>query len=151
MSEATKVMLKVEIADVSRLVYEGHSQYIVAPAAMGQVCIYPRHTPFLSSLIPGEVRVLTERNEILLFYVSGGFMEVKNSAVTVLADEMLRSEEIDREVALQAKQQAEMAMKSTLFSERDRAKLDLVKALAQLRVLEDLEISKIYKSHKGRN
>jgi F-type H+-transporting ATPase subunit epsilon len=84
------------------------------------------------------------------FYVSGGYIEAQKASVTILADHMLRSEEIDREAALAAKQQAEETLQgSRLFSERDRAKLELVKALAQLRILEQIEFTKLHQ-HSGK-
>lgn len=141
--------LQVEIADVSQQIFSGRCISVVAPAALGEVCILPRHTPFLSKLIPGEVKILTDQDDTQYFYVSGGYLEVADSKVTVLADQMLRSNEIDREAALQAQHHAEETLKkSHLFSERDRAKLELVKALAQLRVLEHVNITKLHKGRK---
>jgi F-type H+-transporting ATPase subunit epsilon len=149
MNHDEKRYLQVEIADVSQQIYSGRCASIVAPAALGEVCILPRHAPFLSKLIPGEVKVLTDDGDEQHFYVSGGYMEVANSMVTVLADQMLRSNEIDREAALAAQRHAEEVLhKSHLFTERDQAKLELVKALAQLRVLEHVDITKLRKGRK---
>jgi len=130
-------LLQVEIADVGQQLYSGRCLSITAPAALGEVCILPRHAPFLSKLVPGEIRLETEGNERLAYYVSGGYLEVKNSTVTILADRMLRSDQIDREAALTAKASAEAVLKtSAVDRDRDRAKLELIKALAQLRVVE---------------
>jgi F-type H+-transporting ATPase subunit epsilon len=141
--------LQVEIADVGQQIYSGSCVSLVAPAAFGEVCILPRHAPFLSKLQPGEIRLQTDKNERLLYYVSGGYLEVKNSTVTVLADRMLRSNEIDREAAEAAKAKAEQQLKtSPIDSVRDVAKLELVKALAQLRVLEHIELAKFSKQRR---
>ncbi len=141
--------MQVDIADVSQQLYSGLCLTVVAPAALGEVCILPRHTPFLSRLVPGEIRLLTDQDERLIYYVSGGYLEVKNSEVTVLADRMLRSGEIDREAALQAKANAEQVLKtSRIDSVRDHAKLELVKALAQLKVLEHVDMAKLRKTHR---
>lgn len=149
MSTNSPHYLQVEIADVSQQIYSGPCYSVVAPAALGEVCILPRHTPFLSRLVPGEIRLQTDQGETLRFYVSGGYMEAQRTSVTVLADQMLRSEEIDREAALEAKRHAEATLKkSHLFSDRDRAKLELVKALAQLRVLEHIDIHKLQKRRR---
>ncbi len=140
--------LRVEIADVGRQLYSGLCFSVTAPAALGEVCILPRHAPFLAKLRPGEIRLQTDQNEALRFYVAGGYLEVKNSIVTVLADRMLRTEEIDREAALASKAKAESVLKSSsVDSERDVAKLELVKALAQLRVLEHVDMARLRK-HK---
>lgn len=132
--------LQVDIADIGQQFYSGPCVSLVAPAAHGEVCILPRHAPFLSKLVPGEVRLHTEQDERLIYYVSGGYLEVKNSTVTVLADHMLRSEDIDREAALAAKAEAEHTLKTSPFdNERDLAKLELIQAIAQLRVLEHID------------
>ena len=142
MMESPRRFLQVEIADVSQQIFSGRCAYVVAPAALGEVCILPRHTPFLTRLLPGEVRLETDVGEKCFFFVSGGYMEVQRSSATILADRMLRSEEIDREAAFEAKRNAEAILKeSHLFTERDRAKLELVKALAQLRVLDHVRIA----------
>jgi F-type H+-transporting ATPase subunit epsilon len=149
MSSASPLWLQVEIADVSQQIFSGSCYSVVAPAALGEVCILPRHAPFLTRLLPGEIRLQTDQDETLRFYVSGGYMEAQRTSVTVLADQMLRSSEIDRESALEAKRRAEEVLKkSHLFTDRDQAKIELVKALAQLRVLEHVDIKKLQKRHR---
>jgi F-type H+-transporting ATPase subunit epsilon len=129
--------MQVDIADAAQQIYSGWCFSLTAPAALGEVCILPRHAPFLSKLVPGEICLQTEQGERLAYYVSGGYVEVKNSIVTVLADRMLRSQDIDREAALAAKAAAETVLKtSAIDRDRDRAELELIKVLAQLRVLE---------------
>ncbi len=142
--------LQVDIADAGQRIYSGACVSLVAPAAFGEVCILPRHAPFLSKLVPGEIRLQTaDQSERLLYYVSGGYLEVKDSTVTVLADRMLRSEEIDREAALAAKADAERTLKtSPIDNDRDLAKLELVKAIAQLRVLEHVDMIKLRKHRR---
>ena len=141
--------LTVEIADVGRQLFAGACLKLVAPAADGEVCILPRHAPLLTALRPGEVRLQTAGGEDRFFFVSGGFLEVKDSTVTVLADEMLRSTEIDRERAQAAREQAEQVLRESHFrNERDMAKLDLAKALAQLRVLQHAEIHRLKKTDR---
>lgn len=146
MSKQGRASFQLEIADVSQQLYSGLCLSLVAPAALGEICILPRHAPFLGKLVPGEIRLLTDQEDRLVYYVSGGYLEVKSSTVTVLADRMLRSEEIDQEAALAAKAAAETVLKtSAIDSVRDNAKLELVKALAQLRVLEHIHLAKLNK------
>lgn len=141
--------LHVEIAAVSRLLFSGPCTKLVAPAAHGEVCILPRHAPLLTALRIGQVRLQTATGEDQIFFISGGYLEVRDSEATVLADEMLRSDEIDRETALAAKREAEAALRrvNPLLRDRDPAKIDLIKALAQLQVLERAELIK----HKSRH
>lgn len=141
--------MQVDIADVGQQIHSGLCLSLVAPAAWGEVCILPRHAPFLSKLVPGEIRLETEQGERLVYYVSGGYLEVQDSTVTVLADRMLRSEEIDRAAALEAKARAERVLQTShIDSERDLAKLELVKAIAQLRVLEHIDMIKLRKHRR---
>jgi len=148
-SQQGRRTLQVDIADVGQQIYSGVCVSLVAPAAFGEVCILPRHAPFLSKLVPGEIRLQTGEDERLVYYVSGGYLEVVNSTATVLADRLLRSEEIDREAALAAKAEAERTLKtSPIDSERDLAKLELVKAIAQLRVLEHIDTIKLRKHRR---
>jgi F-type H+-transporting ATPase subunit epsilon len=146
MNPESRLHLEVKIADVGQEVYAGRCFSLVAPAALGQVCILPRHAPFLSKLLPGEIRLETVESENLFYYVSGGYLEVKDSAVTVLADRMLRSAEIDQEAALTAKARAEELLRASLVeSERDAARLELLKALAQLQVLQHVDMARLRK------
>lgn len=140
---------QVEIADVSRQIYSGNCSKLVAPAAFGEVCILFGHAPLLTRLRPGEIRLQSEVGEHQLFFVSGGFMEVQRRSVTILADQMLRSDEIDAEAAVQAKKRAEAALKrNPLFKARDEVQLQLLKALAQLKVLEQAEQLRLKKPYR---
>lgn len=130
-------LLQVDIIDVGRLIYTGPCQRITAPAAWGEVCILPRHAPLLTALQPGEIRLQNAAGDERFFYVSGGFMEVKDSTVSILADQALRTSEIDQQRAEEAREEAEQILREThLLEDRDIAKLELAKAIAQLRVLE---------------
>ena len=130
-------LLQVDIIDVGRLIYTGPCQRITAPAAWGEVCILPRHAPLLTALQPGEIRLQNAAGDERFFYVSGGFMEVKDSTVSILADQALRTSEIDQQPAEEAREEAEQILREThLLEDRDIAKLELAKAIAQLRVLE---------------
>lgn len=130
-------LLQVDILDVTRQLYSGACLRVVAPAALGEVGILPGHAPLLTRLRTGEIRLLMPEGNTGFYFVSGGFMEVSNSTVTVLADQMLRSEEIDRNAALEARQRAEETLRTShLFMERDAAQLALAEALVKLRILE---------------
>jgi F-type H+-transporting ATPase subunit epsilon len=131
--------LSVDVVDASRTLFSGRCLQLVAPAEYGEVCILPRHTPLLARLKAGEIRVKPLEGDEEFYYVAGGYLEVQPHCVTVLADEILRSDEIDEVAARRAQDEAEAILRdSKLFREKDKAKLDLVKALAQLRVVEHL-------------
>ena len=104
--------IKLEIVTAERQVYSGDVDFVSAPGVMGTLGILPKHSPLLTALEAGEVR-LKRGEEEQCFAISGGFMEVRPDQVIVLADTAERAEEIDLERANAARQRAE-----TLFQER---------------------------------
>lgn len=144
--QATQKFIQVEIVDIHRSLFSGECFSVVAPSVEGEVCILARHAPLLIKLIPGEIRIKSVQEELFSFYVSGGFLETIDSKVTVLADHMLRSDEIDREAALQSKLDAEIMLKDRRLSRehKDEAQLLLLKAVAQLKVLEHVNSNRLH-------
>ncbi len=131
--------LHVDIVSAEEEIFSGTANMVFAPAEMGEVGIAPRHTPLLTRLKPGEVRVQREGEEEQFFYVSGGMLEVQPHVVTVLADTAVRAKDLDEAAALKAKEHAERAMKDRK-SEFDfaKAKVELAEAMAQLRTIKKL-------------
>jgi F-type H+-transporting ATPase subunit epsilon len=128
--------IHVDIVSADTSIYSGLVEAIFASAIMGEVGIYPRHTPMLTRLKPGEVRVLVDGKEEQ-FYVSGGILEVQPSLVTILADTALRTDNLDQASALEAKADAERSLKDNGAKlENAEAKAKLAEAMAQLRCIE---------------
>lgn len=128
----------LDIVSLGGLVYSGPAVMVVAPAQAGKVAIYVRHAPLLTRLNPGKIKIQRPDDEEEFIYVSGGLLEVQPAVVTVLADVALRSAEIDEAAALAAKRRAEEALRdAVLFSDRDRAYAELIRAAAQLQTLQD--------------
>ena len=98
---------------------------VFAPAILGEVGIAPGHTPMLTQLGPGEVRLQIAGSEDQAFYVSGGMLEVQPKVVTILSDTALRAEDLDEAAVLKAKEDAERAMQES------DAKIDYATALTQ--------------------
>jgi F-type H+-transporting ATPase subunit epsilon len=107
---------------------------------MGEVGIYPRHTPMLTSIKPGALRIkLPENNEEQLIFVSGGILEVQPGLVTVLADTAIRGHDLDEAKALEVKRLAEETLKSNASEVNyAAAQSELVEALAQLQAIAKL-------------
>ncbi len=130
--------LRLEIVSAHAQVYSGLARMVSVQSVTGELGILPRHAPLMTFLAPGEVRIRTEADEEEYVYVDGGFMEVQPDIITILADTALRGDDIDEEAAQRARRAAEEAMRTaTLYSDRDLAQVELIKALAQLRTLED--------------
>lgn len=131
--------LHVDIVSAEEEIHSGPASVVYAPAEMGEVGIYPRHAPLVTRLKPGEIRVETPDGEELLFFVSGGLLEVQPHVVTVLADTAIRAKDLDEAAALEAQKKAEQAMRDkTSAMELAKAKAELVQAAAQLRAIQKL-------------
>ena len=130
--------MHVDIVSAEEEIFSGPVEMLIAPAAAGEVGIYPRHAPMLTPLKPGEVTVRNGNDE-RMFYVSGGVLEVQPHVVTVLADTAVRAKDLDEAKAVEAKKRAETAMKDKK-SEVDyaTAAAELLEAVAQLRAIEKL-------------
>lgn len=129
--------IHVDIVSAENEIFSGLAEAVFASAVEGEVGIYPRHTPMLTRLKPGEVRVLRDNGSEEQFYVSGGMLEVQPHVVTVLADTASRAADVDEAAALQAKADAERAL-SDSSAKRDfaEAQKELAEAMAQLRAIE---------------
>lgn len=117
--------IHVDIVSAEAEIYSGQAEMVFAPALMGEVGIAPGHTPMLTRLKPGEVRLKLSDGSEEAFYVSGGMLEVQPRMVTVLSDTAVRAHDIDEAAALEAKQRAEQ-----MLSDRS-AEIDYAKALAE--------------------
>jgi len=135
--------IHVDIVSAEQEIFSGLAEAVFASAVMGEVGIYPRHTPLLTKLKPGEVRVLKSNGEEEQFYVSGGMLEVQPHVVTVLADTAARAADVDEAAALQAKADAERALKDkSAKKDLAEAQKELAEAMAQLRAIERLRKGK---------
>jgi len=133
--------LKVEIVSAENEIYSGDATMVVASAQMGEVGIAPGHTPFITRIKPGEVHVRpTGDGEPLDIYVSGGLLEVQPNSVTILADTVLRADDIDEAAAQKAKEEAEAALAGGKVGEIDFAAVQaqLAEAAAQLEFIKKL-------------
>jgi len=125
--------LQLEVATPTRLVVSEAADEVVAPGIQGYFGVLPGHAPFLTTLGIGEVMYRTGREERHLA-VSGGFAEVRNDKVIVLADTAERPEEIDRARAERARERAERRLSGRAQDEIDyaRAAAALARALTRL-------------------
>ena len=117
--------IQIDIVSAEREIFSDEVEMVFAPATMGELGIAPGHTPLVTQLAPGEVRVKYPDGNEEGFYVSGGMLEVQPKIVTILSDTAIRAEDMDEAAVLKAKEEAERQL-------RDReAGIDYATALAQ--------------------
>jgi len=98
--------VEVLVATAEREVYRGEADFLAAPGAAGELGIMPKHTPLLSALAAGELRI-HRGEEIDEVFVSGGFIEVQPDMITVLADTAERASDVDEAAAIEAQRKAQ--------------------------------------------
>lgn len=132
--------IHVDVVSAEESIYSGDAEFVVLPGIMGELGIYPKHTPLITQIKPGEVRIkIPGQAEEQIVFVQGGYLEVQPDVVTVLSDTAIRAKDLDEAKALQAKQAAEQAMQNKASKEDvARAEGELAGALAQLAAIRRL-------------
>ena len=103
----------VDVVSAEEQIFSGEAEFAVFPGEAGELGIYPRHTPLLTRVKPGTVRLkIPDRDEFELVYVSGGILEVQPEMITLLADTAIRAHDLDEAKAIEARQRAEEAQKN---------------------------------------
>jgi len=128
-----------DIVSAEEKIFSGRVEMVIVSGALGDLGIAPGHTPLLTQLKPGPIRLILQNGEEEIFYASGGYVEVQPHLVSVLSDTALRADDVNEAAALEAKKLAEQAM-SEQNSEIDHAMaaIQLAEAMAQLRTLNSI-------------
>jgi len=134
---AQRPTLHVTIVTAERRVFDGEAEMVIAPGSEGQLGILPRHAPLLTTLKLGELRI-RQHGEDEGVFVAGGFLEVNNDQVTVLADDAERASAIDEEAAQRARDAAQEALRKAEQGgdAETAAAAELERAIGRLRVAE---------------
>ena len=116
--------LQVDVVSAEEQIFSGEAKFVALPGEMGELGIYPRHTPLITRIKPGAVRIIRADNDEEEFvFVAGGILEIQPGSVTVLADTAIRGKDLDEAKATEATKAAEEAVKN--------AKSDIDLAAAQ--------------------
>ena len=132
--------VQIDVVRAEESIFSGEAEFVVAPAKMGEVGIYPNHAPMITTLKSGSLKIkLADKKEEQVIYVSGGILEVQPGMITVLSDTAIRAKDLDESKAAAAKKAAEEAMKNK-SSDMDYAKAqaELAEAMAQIQAIEKL-------------
>ena len=131
------------IVSAEQEIFAGQVEMVVASGTIGELGILPGHTPLLSGVKPGPVRLILEGGEEQIFFASGGFIEVQPTSITILADTAMRADDLDEAEALEAKKKAELELLGQR-SDIDFARItaDLQEQAAMLRTIQKVRNKK---------
>ena len=119
--------IQVDVVSAEESIFAGEAEFVALPGEVGELGIYPRHTPLITRIKPGVVRIkVPGKNEEELIFVAGGILEVQPHVVTVLADTAIRGKDLDEAKAREALQRAEEARRNA------NSDMDIAKAEAEL-------------------
>jgi F-type H+-transporting ATPase subunit epsilon len=134
------IRVHVDVVSAEELIFSGQTDFAVFPGEAGELGIYPRHTPLLTRIKPGTIRLkVPDSDEYELVYVSGGMLEVQPALITVLADTAIRAHDLDEAKASEAKRRAEEALRNRASDlNLATAEAELAQAVAQLQAIKKL-------------
>ena len=119
--------IHVDVVSAESLIFSGEAEFVALPGEAGELGIYPKHTPLITRIKPGAVRIkVVGREEEEFVFVAGGLLEVQPNAVTVLADTAIRGHDLDEAKAMEAKKLAEEQLVNK------ESKIDYAKAQSEL-------------------
>jgi len=128
--------IHVDIVSAEKEIWSGPATMVFAPGEMGELGIAPRHTPLLTRLKAGEVRVQDQHGAEESYFISGGILEIQPHVVTVLTDTAVRAEDLDEAAGIKAREEAEEHM-ADQKSDMDyaKAKIELAEAAAMMETI----------------
>ena len=121
--------IHVDVVSAEESIFSGEARFVALPGEAGELGIYPRHTPLITRIRPGAVRIETAEGGEEFVFVAGGILEVQPDTVTVLSDTAIRGKDLDDDKASKAKAAAEEALKNA------KSDIDIAMAQSELAVM----------------
>ena len=121
--------IHVDVVSAEQSIFSGEAKFVALPGEAGELGIYPRHTPLITRIKAGSVRIEKADGSEEFVFVAGGILEVQPGCVTVLSDTAIRGDDLDEAKANTARQAAEEALKNA------KGELDLAKAQGELAIM----------------
>jgi F-type H+-transporting ATPase subunit epsilon len=130
----------VDVVSAEESIFSGEAEFVALPGEAGELGIYPKHTPLITRVRPGAVRIqVAGRSDEEFVFVAGGILEVQPNRVTVLADTAIRGADLDEAKAQEAKKRAEELMQNKDAAiDYAKAQAELATAIAQLAAIAKL-------------
>jgi F-type H+-transporting ATPase subunit epsilon len=121
--------IHVDVVSAEESIYSGEAKFVALPGEAGELGIYPRHTPLITRIKAGSVRIEKADGSEEFVFVAGGILEVQPNRITVLSDTAIRGKDLDEEKANAAKAAAEEALKNA------KTEFDVAKAQSEMYVI----------------
>ncbi|MES2091096.1 MAG: F0F1 ATP synthase subunit epsilon [Pseudomonadota bacterium] len=122
--------IHVDVVSAEESIFSGEATLVSLPGESGELGILPRHTPLITRIKPGAVRIMrADNNEEEFVFVAGGLLEVQPGCVTVLADTAIRGKDLDEAKATEAKRLAKESLQTA------KGDLDLARAQSELQIM----------------
>ena len=121
--------IHVDVVSAEESIFSGEAKFVALPGEAGELGIYPRHTPLITRIRPGAVRIEKADGTEEFVFVAGGLLEVQPTSVTVLSDTAIRGKDLDESKANEAKATAEEALKNA------KSDVDIAMAQSELAVM----------------
>jgi F-type H+-transporting ATPase subunit epsilon len=121
--------IHVDVVSAEESIFSGPATFVALPGEAGELGIYPRHTPLITHIKPGSVRITKPDGEEEFVFVAGGILEVQPNVITVLSDTAIRGKDLDEAKAAEARKQAEEALKNA------KSEIDMARATSELAIL----------------
>ncbi|WP_374623336.1 F0F1 ATP synthase subunit epsilon [Pandoraea sp.] len=129
--------IHVDVVSAEEQIFSGRARFVALPGEAGELGILPGHTPLITRIKPGAVRIEDEAGNEDFVFVAGGILEVQPGTVTVLADTAIRGKDLDEAKAAEAKRRAEEALSNKDSNiEYATAQAELAEAIAQLAAIQ---------------
>jgi len=121
--------IHVDVVSAEESIFSGEARFVALPGEAGELGIYPRHTPLITRIKPGSVRIEMADGSEEFVFVAGGILEVQPDGVTVLSDTAVRGKDLDEEKANQARLAAQEALKNA------KSEIDIAKIQSELAIM----------------
>jgi len=121
--------IHVDVVSAEESIFSGEARFVALPGEAGELGIYPRHTPLITRIKPGSVRIEMADGKEEFVFVAGGILEVQPDCVTVLSDTAVRGRDLDEEKANEARLAAEEALKNA------KSDIDIAKIQSELAIM----------------
>lgn len=121
--------IHVDVVSAEESIFSGEATFVALPGEAGELGIYPRHTPLITRIKPGSVRIHKPDGSEEFVFVAGGVLEVQPHLITVLSDTAIRGKDLDEAKTAEARKQAEEAL------QKAKSEIDIAAAQVELAIL----------------